>query len=71
MKEITHLKKFILHLPNAFNQNLAKKKKNLEETYFTKTFNPNHVIELSKITRILENKKSNDIKRCFQNKTVY
>ena len=48
-----------------------KKKKNLEKTYFTKTFNPNHVIDLSKFTRILENEKSNDIKRCFQNKTVY
>ena len=48
-----------------------KKKKNLEKTYFTKTFNPNRVIDLSKFTRILENKKSNDIKRCFQNKTVY
>ena len=50
---------------------IRQKKKNLEKTYFTKTFNPNHVIDLSKITGILENKKSNDIKRCFQNKTVY
>ena len=47
-----------------------KKKQNLEEIYFTRTFNPNHVIDLSKFTRSLENKRSNDIKRCFQNKTV-
>ena len=47
-----------------------KKKQNLEEIYFTRAFNPNYVIDLSKFTHSLENKRSNNIKRCFQNKTV-
>ena len=35
-----------------------------------KTFNPNHVINLNKLTRSLENIRSNELKQCFQNKTV-
>ena len=37
---------------------------------FTRTFNPNHVINLNKLTRSLENIRSNELKQCFQNKTV-
>ena len=36
----------------------------------TRTFNSNHVINLSKFIRSLENIRSNELKQCFQNKTV-
>ena len=45
------------------------KSKNLEKI-FTRTFNPNHVIDLRKFTRSLENIRSNELKQCFQNKIV-
>ena len=47
-----------------------RKKQGFTKTIFTRTFNPNHVINLSKFTRSLENKRSNELKQCFQNKTV-
>ena len=46
------------------------KNKDLDKIIFTRTFNPNHVINLNKLTRSLENILSNELKRCFQNKTV-
>ena len=46
------------------------KNKDLEKIIFTRTFNPNHVINLNKFTRSLENIRSNGLKQCFQNKTV-
>ena len=45
------------------------KNKDLEKIIFTKTFNPNLVINLNKLTRSLENI-SNELKQCFQNKAV-
>ena len=35
-----------------------------------RTFNPNHVINLNKFTRSIENIRSNALRQCFQNKTV-
>ena len=35
-----------------------------------RTFNPNHVINLNKLTHSLENIRSNELKQCFQNKAV-
>ena len=46
------------------------KNKDLEKIIFTRTFNPNHVINLNKLARRLENIRSNELKQCFQNKTV-
>ena len=46
------------------------KNKDLEKIIFTKTFNPNHVINLNKLTRSFENIRSNELKQCFQNKAV-
>ena len=46
------------------------KNKDLEKIIFTRTFSPNHVINLNKFTRSLENIRSNELKQCFQNKTV-
>ena len=43
------------------------KGKNLEKIIFIKTFNPNHVISLKKFPRSLENRRSNELKQCFQN----
>ena len=37
---------------------------------FTRTFNPNHVININKLTRCLENIRNNELKQCFQSKTV-
>ena len=46
------------------------KNKDLEKIIFTRTFNPNHVIDLNKLTRSLENIRSNELKQCIENKTV-
>ena len=46
------------------------KNKDLEKIIFTGIFNPNHVINLNKLTRSLENIRSNELKQCFQNKAV-
>ena len=45
------------------------KKKGLEKITFTRTFNPNHVIDLNKFICILKNI-SNELKQCFQNKAA-
>ena len=37
---------------------------------FTRTFNPNYVININKLTRCLENIRNNELKQCFQNKTI-
>ena len=42
----------------------------IRQMIFTRTFNPNHVINLNKLARRLENIRSNELKQCFQNKTV-
>ena len=46
------------------------KNKDLEKIIFTRTFNSNHVINLNKLARSLENIRINELKQCFQNKTV-
>ena len=46
------------------------KNKDLEKVIFTRIFNPNHVINLNKLTHSLENIRSNELKQCFQNKAV-
>ena len=38
------------------------KNKDLEKFFFTRTFNPNHVIDLNKFARSLENIRSNELK---------
>ena len=38
---------------------------------FARTFNPNHVINLNKFIRSLENIRSNELRQCFQNKTAH
>ena len=45
------------------------KNKDLEKIIFTRT-NPDHVINLNKFTRSLENIRSNELTQCFQNETV-
>ena len=59
----------VIHLPNTFSQKLHKDK-DLENFFLTWTFNPNHVINLNKFTRILKNIRSNILKQWFQNKSV-
>ena len=54
---------------NCFQPKLDKNK-DLENIIFTRTFNPNHVIYLNKFTHSLKNIRSNELKQCFQNKTV-
>ena len=44
---------------NCFQSKLDKNK-DLEKITFTRTFNSNHVINLSKFTRSLENTRSNE-----------
>ena len=47
-----------------------KQKQSLEKIIFTRTFNPSHVINSNKLTRSLENIRSNELKQCFQNEAV-
>ena len=42
----------------------------VRQMIFTRTFNLKHVINLNKLARRLENIRSNELKQCFQNKTV-
>ena len=65
------------HPPETINYTFTKcfqlkldKNKDLEKIIFTRTFNSNHVINLNKLTRSPENITSNELKQCFQNKTV-
>ena len=51
-------------------QRKLDKNKDSEKIILSWTFNPNHVIDLSKFIRTLENIRSNELKQCFQNKTV-
>ena len=46
------------------------KSNDLEKIMLIRTFNPNHVISLNKLTRSLENIRRDDLYKCFQNKTV-
>ena len=60
-------------LKNTFLKEITKirqKQGFRKKTFFTRTFNPNHVISLNKLTLSLENIRSNGLKQCFQNKTV-
>ena len=47
-----------------------RQKQRLRKIIFTRTFNPNHIINLNKLTRSLENIRTNELKQCLQNKTV-
>ena len=77
---LSELKKHLIernHPPEIIDYTFTKcfqpklnKSKDLEKIIFTRTFNPNHVINLNKLTRSLENIRSNELKQCFQNKTV-
>ena len=79
-KRLSELKKHLIernHPPETINYTFTKcfqpkldKNKDLEKIIFTRTFNPNHVINLNKFTCSLENIRSNELKQCFQNKTV-
>ena len=79
-KRLSELKKHLIernHSPEIIDYTFTKcfqpklnKKKDVEKVIFTRAFNPNHVINLNKLTRSLENIKSNELKQCFQNKTV-
>ena len=48
----------------------SDKNKDLEKVSFIRSFNFSHVINLSKFTRSMENIRSNELRQCFQNKTV-
>ena len=77
---LSELKKHLIernHPPEIIDYTFTKcfqpklnKSKDLEKIIFTRTFNPNHVINLNKLARRLENIRSNELKQCFQNKTV-
>ena len=79
-KRLSELKKHLIernYPPETIDYTFTKcfqpkldKNKDLEKIIFTRTFNPNHVINLNKFTRSLENIRSNELKQCFQNKTV-
>ena len=79
-KRLSELKKHLIernHPPEITDYTFTKcfqpklnNSKDLEKIIFTRTFNPNHVINLNKLTRSLENIRSNELKQCFQNKTV-
>ena len=79
-KRLSELKKHLIernHPPEIIDYTFTKcyqpklnKSKKLEKIIFTRIFNPNHVVNLNKLTRSLENIRSNELKQCFQNKTV-
>ena len=79
-ERLSELKKHLIernHPPEIIDYTFTKcfqpklnKSKDLEKIIFTRTFNPNHVINLNTLTRSLENIRSNELKQCFQNKTV-
>ena len=79
-KRLSELKKHLIetnHPPEIIDFTFTKcfqpkldKNKDLEKIIFTRTFNPNHVINLNKLTCSLENIKSNELKQCFRNKTL-
>ena len=46
----------------------VRQNKDVEKVISTRIFNPNPVINLHKLTRSLENIRSNKLKQCFQNK---
>ena len=48
----------------------TKQKQKIRKIVFARTVNPNHVINLSKLTGCPENI-SNDLKQCVQNKTAH
>ena len=77
---LSELKKHLIernHPPEIIDYTFTKcfqpkqdKNKDFEKIIFTRTFDPNHAINLNKLTRSLENIRSNELKQCFQNKTV-
>ena len=80
-KRLSELKKHLIernHPPEIIDYTFTKcfqpkldKNKDLEKIIFITSFNPNHVIDLNKFTYTLENIRGNELKQCFQNKTVY
>ena len=76
-KRLSGLKKQLIernHPPELIDYTFAKfqskldKNKDLEKIIFSRTLNRNHVINLSKFTRSIDNIRSNELKQCFQNK---
>ena len=73
---LSELKKHLIernHPPEIIDYTFTKcfqpkqdKNKDFEKIIFTKTFNPNHVINLNKLTGSLENIRSNESKQCFK-----
>ena len=59
-----------MYIYQMLSTNARQKKKDFEKIIFTRTFNPNRVINLNKLTHSLENIRSNELKWCFQNKAV-
>ena len=47
-----------------------RRKQGFRNFFFTRTFNPNLIINLNKFTRSLENIRSDELNEGFQNKTV-
>ena len=76
----SELKKHLIernHPPEIINYTLTKcfqpkldKKKDSKQIIFTGSFNPNHVINLNKLTRSLKNIRNNELNQCFQNSTT-
>ena len=69
-KRLSELKKHLMernHPPETIDYTFTKY---FQKIIFTRTFNLNHVINLSKFTRSLENIRNNELEQCFQNETV-
>ena len=79
-KRLSELKKHLIernYPPKIIDYTFTKcfqpkldKSKDLEKITFARTFSPYHVINLSKFNHRFENMRSNELKQCFQNKTV-
>ena len=79
-KRLSELKKHLIERncpPEIIDHTFTKcfqpkldKNKDLEKIIFTRTFNSNHVNNLNKLARSLENIRSNELKQCFQHKTA-
>ena len=62
LTERNHPREIISYTFTKCFQPKLDKNKDLEKIVFTRTFNPNHVINLNKLARILENIRSNEFK---------
>ena len=54
----------------AFLSTKNRQQQEFKNIFFTRAFNPSHVINSNKFTRSLKNIRSNESKQCFQNKTI-